>query len=107
MSEMVIRPSTEELQLSIVEMMSMEEMVPDFFISHVSSQSALAGSDCLIGFSSGERVPCSPWVASISSVRTRCSAARRALSLLLALLRPIWIISARTARLGSGSVPSE
>jgi len=45
MCEMVIRPSTEESQLSMVDMMSVEEMVPDYFISHVSSQSALAGSD--------------------------------------------------------------
>ena len=48
MAEMVIKSSTEESQLSMVEMMSIEEMVPDYFISHVSSQSALAGSDCLI-----------------------------------------------------------
>ena len=38
MSEMVIKSSTEESQLSMVEMMSVEEMVPDYFISHVSSQ---------------------------------------------------------------------
>ena len=48
MAEMVIKSSTEESQLSMVEMMSIEEMVPDYFISHVSSrQSALAGSDRL------------------------------------------------------------
>ena len=45
MAEMVIKSSTEESQLSMVDMMSVEEMVPDYFISHVSSQSALAGSD--------------------------------------------------------------
>ena len=42
MCDLVIRPSTEESQLSMVEMMSVQEMVPDFFVSHVSSQSALA-----------------------------------------------------------------
>jgi hypothetical protein len=106
MAEMVIKSSTEESQLSMVEMMSVEEMVPDYFISHVSSQSALAGSDWLIGFSSGERVPCSSWVASTNSVRTRCSAAR-SIRIILALLRTMRITSGRIARLGSGSVPSE
>ena len=38
---MVIKPSTEESQLSFVEMISVGEMVPDYFVSHVSSQSAL------------------------------------------------------------------
>ena len=42
MCDMAIKPSTEESQLSMVEMMSVHEMVPDFFVSHVSSQSALA-----------------------------------------------------------------
>ena len=42
MCDMAIKPSTEESQLSMVEMMSVQEMTPDFFISHVSSQSALA-----------------------------------------------------------------
>jgi hypothetical protein len=37
----VIMPSTEESQLSFVEMISVGEMVPDYFVSHVSSQSVL------------------------------------------------------------------
>ena len=37
----VIKPSTKESQLSFVEMISVGEMVPDYFVSHVSSQSAL------------------------------------------------------------------
>ena len=82
--------------------MSVQEMVQDYFISHVSSQSALAGSDCLVVFSGGARVRCSSWLASTNSVRTRCSAARRTL-----LMRSIRIISGRIARLGSGSAPSE
>ena len=34
MAEMVIKSSTQESQLSLVEMMSVEEMPPDYFVSH-------------------------------------------------------------------------
>ena len=109
MCNMVVKPSTEESQLSMVEMMSVEEMVPDYFVSHVSSQSTLAGSDCLIGSSGGARVHCNSWLACINSVRTRCSAARRVLMCMAIRICPsrtIRIISGRIARLGSGFVPS-
>ena len=34
MAEMVIKSSTQESQLSMVEQMSLEEMPPDYFVSH-------------------------------------------------------------------------